>query len=249
VQKPKSTLKTLMRWDFKLQTSYGIVPVYMLAAAIYVLIVWLLPIPSRQLTGLLSMLIFTDPVFLGFLFCAVLVYYEKSENVLQAIVTTPLKPSQYLTSKVITLTFVAVFVSVIVTIFPYAIENEFEWTRLWYLVAAVGLSAPVGILTGFIIGARYKTFNEYLLSMMPYILLLMIPMLSSSGITEDYWFYYLIPTQGTLLLINALWSSVETWQIIYAICYLIVWIGILAKISLRSYERYFIIEQGGRRHE
>jgi fluoroquinolone transport system permease protein len=249
VQKPKSTLQSLIKWDFKLQTSYGIIPIYILVAVLYVLILWLLPFPSSQLTELLIFLIFTDPVLLGFLFCAVLVYFERSENVLQALVTTPMQAKHYLISKVFTLSFMALYVSILVAIFPYAIENDFEWIRLIYLIIGVFLTAAVGVLMGYIIGAKYKTFNEYLIMMMPYMLFLMIPLLSVMGATPDYWFYYLIPSHGTLFLLKATWYEVKTWQIVYGIISLIVWIGILFKIALNSYEKYFVIEQGGKSNE
>ncbi|MCB0553945.1 MAG: hypothetical protein KDD02_10365, partial [Phaeodactylibacter sp.] len=71
----------------------------------YVLI--LLNLPDGQYGWLTVFLIFNDPMGLGLMFIGALYLFEKNENTLQALSVTPLRAWQYLASKTITLSLIA----------------------------------------------------------------------------------------------------------------------------------------------
>jgi fluoroquinolone transport system permease protein len=226
----------MLVWDLKMQKSYGIAPLYALAMLIFIVVLWV--VPMNDISPLLVMMIYTDPVFLGFLFISVLLYFEKSENVLQAMICTPLKPKTYILSKGFSLTIISVYTSVIIALLPYALDNPITWNFI-YLVIGVFLSAFAMVLLGFAIGSRLRTFNEYMMVAMVVMLPLMVPILNFTGLTDTYWFY-LIPGQATLILIDAAFHTPETWELVYAITYLIVFLIGCYFASLKAYEKYIV---------
>ncbi len=58
--------------------------------------------------------------------------------------------------------------------------------------------------------------------------------------------FYLIPTQGSLLLLKGAFESIETWQVIYSILYPTLWTGALVWLARRAFDRYIVVRDGGR---
>ena len=67
-----------------------------------------------------------------------------------------------------------------------------------------------------------KNFNQYLLRMAGILVPTALPFLNFFEITDTLW-WYLLPSQAGLLLLEAAFLPVEGWQIAYALLYLVVW--------------------------
>ena len=149
-------LTSTMQWDVRLQWRNGFY-----YAAIAVVVMWLLiasQIPDETLIWLLPMMLMGNMVIGTFYFMGGLVLLEKDEGSLEARVTTPLRPTEYLGSKVLTLTGLAVLESSLVTIAYVGLQAN--WLLL---LAGVVETAVFFCLVGFIVVVRYDSVNEYLL--------------------------------------------------------------------------------------
>ncbi len=204
-----------LRWDFLRQLRYNIIASAVVVNVLYVLI--LLNLPEGDYGWLAIFLIFNDPMGLGLMFVGALYLFEKSENTLQALSVTPLRTWQYLASKVISLSLVALAGSLVIAWAAYG----------WYFnyaafLLGAGLSAALFTLLGISVAAYCRNFNDYLLRAVGLILPMVLPFLNFFGFTDTY-LWYLLPSQGSLLLLDAAFGPVAGWKLAYALLYLLAW--------------------------
>ena len=100
-------LQHLIKHDFMLLLRNKIIAVSVVVSILYVLIFKAIS-DWGDVDKLLVLVIFNDPALLGFLFVGVMVLFEKNENTLQVLAVSPLKISNYILSKSITLTSIAI---------------------------------------------------------------------------------------------------------------------------------------------
>ncbi len=225
-------LISLIRLDLTLLFRNGVLYAAAIITILYTLILQILP--RQNFTDVLIILIFTDPVMLGFMFTGVMVLFEKSGNTLQAMSVTPVRPGQYLLSKAIALTLVAMVASLIMTLAGVGFDFN-----LLYFGAAVTLSSVLFVFIGFTGVSRVKTFNQYFLVIPLFMVPFSLPMLNFLGITTT-WLWFLIPTQGSLILFSAAIknnSTVSLPEIIYAFFILIVFTWLAFRVALKNWHR------------
>jgi fluoroquinolone transport system permease protein len=228
-------MKTLLRltlWDLKIQARNGILTVAVVIAAIYIGIFFLLGLHGND--KILVAIIFSDPTFMGFIFIGVLVLFEKSSNTLQALVVTPVKIWQYFFSKAISLSLIALFICFAMVFAGHGFDFNYPG-----FLAATFLSSVLFIFIGFIGVAKVKTFNQYIIVIPLFIAPLSLPYLNYFGVTDACWFY-ILPTQGSFILFKSAFESVSTAEIIYAISYLSISIGISYLISKRLFIKHIV---------
>lgn len=190
------------------------------AAAVAITIIYILIlcfIPGAAQDKVVQFLIFNDPVALGMLFSGAMFLFEKNENTLEALSVTPLKAKEYLTSKVITFSCLALAASLCMAFAAWG--WNFSKTTL---ILGVGLTASLFTLLGLGLVAGSQNFNEYVIKMGIYMLPVAFPFLNFFDVMNSYWFY-LIPTQASLLLLEASRTPITNWQFVYAIIYLLIW--------------------------
>jgi fluoroquinolone transport system permease protein len=190
------------------------------------------------------MLLFFDPAIIGIMFVGALVLFEKSENVLQALVITPMKTDDYLLSKITSLTILSI-ISAAIFITLMNIFNNVGFNII-YLALGIILTSILLILVGFIFVSRLKSINEYLLAMVILFLgLTFPPMLHLSGLYENI-IFYLWPTQAAFTIFTAVFNSasLEVWEIVYGVGYQIFWIGLLYYFARRAFYKH-IVSKGG----
>jgi fluoroquinolone transport system permease protein len=178
------------------------------------------------------------------MFVGALVLFEKSENVLQALVITPMKTNDYLLSKITSLTILSC-VSAILFIMLLNIFGGIEF-NIFFLASGIILTSILLILLGFILVSRLRSINEYLLAMALFFLALTFPpMLHLSGLYENV-IFYVWPTHASLLIFRGVFNEavLETWEIAYGIVYQIVWIAILFFLARRAFYKH-IVSTGG----
>lgn len=232
----KRLLATL-RWDVLLQLHNGFY-----AATAFVVVVWALLIsqaPALDLNWLLPALVLGNLILNTFYFIGGLVLLEKSEDTLTAQVVTPLRTGEYLASKVLTLTLLALVENLIIV----ALFAGFGFGVL-PLVVGIVLASAIYVLAGFVAVARYAAINEYLLPSMLYTTALALPLLAYLGGWE-HWLLYLHPLSAPLLLMQAAFQPLAAWQMLYAVLYAGLWIGLIALWSRRTFDRFVVAQAGG----
>ena len=237
-----SNLKNMLKWEFTLLYRYKIIHISILSVVLYFLTTQAIEDMNQPIFH--TMLLFFDPAIIGIMFIGALVLFEKSENVLQALVITPMKVDEYILSKITSLTILSV-ISASIFIGLLNIFSGIDFNVL-YLAAGIIITSIMLILVGFIFVSRVNSINEYLLTMIiSFLGLLFPPMLHLSGLYENVLFY-LWPTQASFILFTGVFNaaSLETWEIAYGIGYQIVWIGLLYFLSKRAFHKHIVLKGG-----
>lgn len=230
------TLSTL-GWDLRIQFRQGFYYAALFVIALWALLLSVLPDEAVEL--FLPFIIFFDLSIFGFYFMAGMLFLEKGEGVLHALVVTPLRTTEYLISKAFTLSLLAVFVSIAVVLIGYG--PHINWLLF---IPAVALNSWMLVLVGFVLATRYDAVNEFLIPSIIYMVPSQLPALWYFGIW-DSWLLYLVPTMPSMLLLAGSFQPIEGWQIIYSFVYLIVVCIFVTWWARRAFERFVVQSDGG----
>ncbi|MFF3781138.1 hypothetical protein [Streptomyces sp. NPDC001933] len=227
----RRTLQVLVRavgWDLRLQLRYHIVTVAALVTALYA--VALRVLGAGRSDELLVSILFSDPTMIGFLFVGVLVLFERGSGTLQAVLVTPLSTEQYLWSKAVSLTLIAVPCGT-----AMALAGGGSRTGIVPLVASLTLTSLLFVFIGLAGVSRARTLNEYLLLVPLFLVPMNLPLLDLFGMV-DSWLHYLIPTQASLVLLQAAFASRPGWEAVYAVAYLSCAVAAAFQWARRAFE-------------
>lgn len=154
-------------------------------------------LPAQNFNEVLIALVFSDPVMLGFMFTGVMILFEKSGNTLQALAVTPVRPGEYFASKALSLTLLALLMSLGMTL-----AGAGTRFGLIFFLPAVIFTSVLFVFIGIAGASRVKTFNQYFIVIPICMAPAVLPFLNFFQIT-DTWIWYVIPTQASLLLFQA----------------------------------------------
>jgi len=238
-----NNLKQMLRWEFILLYRYKIIHISLLSVILYFLSTQAVQSLQDQ-SQIHSVLLFFDPAVIGIIFVGALVLFEKSENVLQALVITPMKTDDYLLSKIISLTILSLISASVFTILMVLFNQTMF--NLGYLLIGITLTSVMLILIGFIIVARVQSVNGYMLGIIiAFLGLTFPPLLHLFGLFENPVFY-LWPTQASFILFDGVFQTVnlELWEILYGVFYQILWIVVLYVLAKKAFYEYIIMKGG-----
>lgn len=230
-------LMTAMRLDTMMQMRYGF-----LYAAFFSILVWIAVVralPEASLTVVIPAVVFFDIAIVGFYFIAGFVMYEKGESTLYAIVVSPLRFWEYLTSKLVTLTLLAIVLALSLVGISYGFGFD-----IGMLILGTALMSLIALLVGFIAVSPFQSFSSYLIPSQLYATFLYLPLVDHSG----WWnssIFYVLPTQGAMRLLAGAFEPIPAWEIGYAIISGAIWILILGWFAQRMFNRYVVVRQGG----
>lgn len=211
-------LAHLLKFDFLLITKNKIIPISLVVTAIYVGVFKALA-AMGNIEKFLVLVIFNDPALLGFLFVGVMVLFEKNENTLQALSVTPIKISNYILSKSISLTVISLICCYAMVIGGYGLDFNFL-----HFTAGTILTTFIFSMLGFVAVAGQSSFNRYILSALGIILFLTLPFLGYFGFVPKTWFI-LFPTQSAIDLYDLAFSAnVPFSQMLFAYSLCFFWV-------------------------
>ena len=229
-------LLSTMRADVRLQLRNGFY--YAAALVIVIWVVILRQFPQLNFSLLLPAIVFSNLTIGTYYFFGGLVLLEKGEGTLEAQVVTPLRTGEYLASKVITLTGLAVVESLLIV----GLAVGFDFALVTFVVG-VSLAAAVYALLGFVAVAPYDSINQYLFPSFFYTLVLSIPLLPYFGVVNGALFY-LHPLQGSLVVIQAAFQPVAGWALVYGLAFSALCIGLAFAASRHVFHRFMIARDG-----
>ncbi len=222
--------------DVKLQFRYGFFYVGAFLAVFWLLI--LRQFSGETLAIILPALLLESFLITTFYFIAGLFLLEKTEGVLEALVVTPLRTGEYLSSKLIALTVLALAEGFVVVTASYG----FAFNVGLFVAGAVLLSFFY-TLAGFFVIARYDSITDFLLPSGLYTIVFNLPWIDYFEIWP-HWIWYLIPTQAPLLLMKAAFRPIESWQLIYGFVYSIVAVGLAYLWAQKAFHRFVVGREG-----
>ena len=103
-------LWALLRGDVRFQFKYGFYFLYIMFSLLYIGLLAAFPEQWREKAAVL--MIFTDPAALGLFFMGAIVLFEKSERVLDSLAVAPIKISDYVLAKLISIGIISTVVAV-----------------------------------------------------------------------------------------------------------------------------------------
>lgn len=227
-----------VRLDLLQQYRYGF---YYAAGVVTLLwIVLLRSLPDGVKEVAVTFVVFTDLAAVGYVFIAGTVLFEKGEKTLFALLSTPLRFREYLASKLATLTALAIVMSLVVIAAGYGFGFN-----AGLLILGVCFTSLISLLVGFIFVAPFDSISEYLIPGQLPALVLVAPLAHFFGILQSP-IFYMIPTQGSLLLLGDTFGITQpsAWQMAYAVLYQLLWVAGLALLARRVFYRY-VVARGG----
>ncbi len=222
-------LRHTIKWDFILLLKYGIITVAASISAIYC--ISLLLAKANNIELIVVLLVFSDPVMYGFLFSAIIILFEKDSMTNQALAITPLTSRDYLFSKSVAFTFLAIVCSIAIII-----SSKPEIFHPVIFLLAVTLSSVLFVLIGIVSVSYTKSFTQFILVIPIVFLPTCLPFLSYFNLINS-WIFYLIPTQASLILFKGSISTISIWEIAYAVTYLLMCIYFVNKWAEHSYKK------------
>lgn len=214
-----------------------------LHAAIFSGLIWLavlLPMPPGLRSAAEPYVLSGDTTIIGFFFIAGTVFFEKQERTLSAVISTPLRFTEYLAAKLAVLLIISLSVAVVVV----SIAHGSGYHPV-PMIAGVALATLLMLLVGFISSLPFGSISDWFLAAMIPLAVLNLPMLYLSGVWSNP-VLYLLPTQGPLLLMaSAFDQRLTPWQAGYALVYPLLWVAGLCWVAKVLFDRYVVAESGG----
>ncbi|MCZ6656442.1 MAG: hypothetical protein O7C67_04040 [Gammaproteobacteria bacterium] len=164
----------------------------------------------------------------------VLLMLERGEGTLDVVLVSPLRPAEYLASKLITLTGLALVESAIIVGIGYGADFASAW-----LLLAVFLRAGLGVALGVIVGVRYRSFTRFLIPAIATSLVLDLPIVWYLELWPSPLFYFW-PAMPSLLLAKAAFLPVDPLQLAYACVYGALAVGAALVWASRSMDRFVV---------
>lgn len=174
------------------------------------------------------------------LYVAGLVLFEKDQRTLDAVIVSPMRTTEYLLSKVITLTFLASLESLGLLLIAYG-PGGFNPFALFGGIALLGAMLT---LIGFIMVLRFDSITDFLIPALVVGGIMQMPFLHFIGLAEHL-LWYLVPTTAPTLLMTAAWQPLELWQWVYAIGYSALILLVGYRWALSAFDKYIVLNQKG----
>ncbi len=228
-----SRLSSTLRLDSRLQSRYKVYLI-VVGAAVFLGLTLRAVVTPDQLNFFMPVLVMYGVSVTTVFLVGVLLLLERGEGTLDVVMVSPLRPGEYLASKLITLVSLALVESAVMAIIAYGLGFSFGW-----LVLAVVMRASMGVAVGVAVGVRYRSITHFLL---PGILA------SLAFDFPNFWYFeiwpsplfYLWPSMPPLLLAKSAFLPTDPLQVVYAFVYGGLVVGIFLLWASRSIDRFVV---------
>lgn len=207
-------VKTALKSDFKFQLKQGFYTIYLVVIIVYLLVLSFIPNEYKNI--ILPILVYSDPAGLGMFFIGGIIMLEKEQGIINYLIITPLKVTEYIFSKVVTLSVLGTLVGILITIFS-SYEGKVNYL---YLGVGLFLIAIFFIYIGIIIVVGCKSLNQYFVKIIPYITLLILPCFTLIGFNYSE-IFYLIPSVAGLKIILGAYNNISLIEVASLSLYLL----------------------------
>lgn len=234
-------LAATVHGDARLQLRQGFY--YAAAFVLVVLIAVGRQLPADVLEWVLPVIVLSNVQINTFYFLAGLVLLEKGEGTLQAQVVTPLRPGEYLASKVVTLTVLSVVENIALVLATLGPATLLRGGLV--LLVGIVLASLLFCFSGLLAVARHDSINEFLMPSFLYTLVLTLPLLPYFGLLASPLFD-LHPMQAPLALLRQCFDRGPAPSLL-ALASCAAGTAIAARLSLRAFHRFVVNGTGDRR--
>lgn len=221
--------------DIRFQIKQGFYIVYLAIVIMYLIILHFLPVEINAIV--LPLVVFSDPSVLGLFFIGGIIMLEKMQGLLQVFVVTPLRSTEYILSKIISLSIVSLLATFVITVF-----SNLETVNWLLLFIVTTLTSSIFTLCGILISAGCRNVNQYLLKSIPYMLLFVFPCFSLIGFQYAYLFT-IVPSVAGLRLMLGAYSTMPVYESFGLIVYLLVMNYVFFRWTLLIFEQKIVFDE------
>ncbi|MEN8229467.1 MAG: hypothetical protein ABFS38_15010 [Bacteroidota bacterium] len=212
-------MRELVKKDVLLQWRQGFWLVYFIISIVYIIILLNIPRESRMIVSLIMIL--SDTTMLGIIFIAALILLEKQQSVVLSLFVTPLNPSGYIWAKTISLSLIAVTMSILVYL---PVLQLSVYTLL--LLFTIAITAAIFVLFGLGIASQVESINQYFGRIILISMAILIPVIPYL-VFDRHPAFIILPYIASLDLMLGAMQPLSHWRIIVDIVLLVTW-GYLA---------------------
>ena len=180
------------------------------------------------------------------LYVAAMILFEKEQGTLKATIVSPLRPSEYLWSKIVTLTTLATVESIVMiggAMLVMSFSQRLSLPNIPLLFAGITAIGIIYTLVGIVLIVRYDKITDFLIPVSAVAVILQLPFLYFIGWVESP-ILLIIPTSAPTLLMQAAYRSLQPWQWFYTIGYTAVLIVGLTLWAYRAFNTHIIMKGG-----
>lgn len=221
--------------DLKLVQRYGIV-----YAALFIIVLWivLLRILGSAFPDALSLavpfVILLDISTFGFFFLAGMILFERGDNVLNALFTSPLRDWEYLGSKIGVQLLLSLGIALVVTL--ATLGTAFHSGALFI---GTFLASLVALLLAIVAVAPFKSISAFIIPSQVYVIGMLLPALALFGLFDNI-IMTLMPTYGAMSWLKASTVAVDTTRLMLGTATQLIWVGVLAVWARRRFRHHVL---------
>ncbi|MDD4096364.1 MAG: ABC transporter permease [Oscillospiraceae bacterium] len=215
----------LILGDIRFQFKYGFYFIYIVFSGFYIALLFAFPASWRATAGIL--MIYTDPAAMGLFFMGSIVLFEKSERVLDSLAVSPVRPWEYVASKLISIGLISVLVGLMIGGVSGVISDPLAF------IVGIFLLSCICSAIGLIVATKITTLNQFMLATVPAEILINVPAVIRIFAYDEPWLLF---HPGVSMI--ELCTGGRTW--IAATASLVLWTvltGWLACLSVRKMMR------------
>lgn len=209
-------LLAALKYDIIFQYRHGFYHVYLVFTVLYTVLLRLLPVDIRLPAA--SIIILSDPGILGYFIIGALIMLEKGQNLYSGLFITPLKTTEYLAAKAISLSLISLASSLII-----AGAGLGRFFNPLLIIPSIVMIAIFFTLTGFVPAMHVRSLPVFLLLAPAYIITFYLPIIPYLGLADWRYFYWL-PTAGALFLIDGAYTGLTAGKILYSLAIICPWV-------------------------
>jgi fluoroquinolone transport system permease protein len=167
-----------------------------------------------------------------------MVLFEKGQKTLEGLFITPIRMAEYILSKIISLTILALLSGFLITVATFGISFNFAW-----LFLGISLTSVLFVLLGFTLVSITKSVNAYLVFSPVYMIVTMIPLLDYFQVVKSPLFY-LIPTQASLTLMAGAFAPSPIGEMVLSTVLLLGFICPAYLWAAKWFYKYIVLRTG-----
>ena len=159
-------LGRLICGDIHFQWKYGFYFIYFILTLLYVCAIAALP--EHWKNNIAAIMIYSAPAAMGLFFMGAIVLLEKSQKVLNAMVVSPVKVSEYILSKTVALIAISTIIAMILGLVSGS-------NHLLGIAVGTALTSAIFTMLGIIAATRISNLNQFLIVIMPIEIVCFVP--------------------------------------------------------------------------
>jgi len=180
------------------------------------------------------------------LYVSAMITFEKEEGTLMAIIVSPVRTSEYIWSKIITLTALASLESVVMiggTILIMSWSSEVIWPNIPLLLIGIIAIGVIYTLVGIILIVRFDSITDFLVPMSGVAVILQLPFLYFLGWVEHP-LLLIIPTSAPTIIMQGAYIDLVMWEWLYGVSYTTVLLIGLTVWAHRAFYTHIVMKVG-----